>query len=179
MFTTNDYCAHEPETCHFKLYNSKEKHMEQHKQKMDRFNDHNFLPQFIDKYRELPCLWQVKHPFYTNKRKRQAALDQLLNLVKLQIPTANINYLKVKIGGLRSTYNREGKKVQDSMRSGAAADDIYVLRLWYYDRLRFLSDQTEIRPSLSTYPSISDEASEVQPGPSTQEEDVEKPSMSQ
>ncbi|PIO10395.1 hypothetical protein AB205_0198940 [Aquarana catesbeiana] len=49
-------------------------------EKMDGFNDHNFLPLFIDKYRELPCLWQIKHPQYNNKQKRQAALEELLEL---------------------------------------------------------------------------------------------------
>ncbi|PIO09819.1 hypothetical protein AB205_0147820, partial [Aquarana catesbeiana] len=47
---------------------------------MNGFNDHNFLPLFIDKYRELPCLWQVKHPQYKHKQKRQAALEKLLEL---------------------------------------------------------------------------------------------------
>ncbi|XP_073448998.1 uncharacterized protein [Aquarana catesbeiana] len=149
---------------------------------MDGFNDHNFLPLFIDKYRELPCLWQVRHPHYNHKQKRQAALEKLLELVKPVVPTATIPYLKAKIGGLRSTYLRERKKVTDSQRSGAAADDVYVPRLWYYERLRFLSDHTEVRESLSTLPSTLPstpaEASDVQPGPSSQEE-VEEPSWSQ
>ncbi|PIO13323.1 hypothetical protein AB205_0160550 [Aquarana catesbeiana] len=150
--------------------------------KMDGFNDHNFLPLFIDKYRELPCLWQVKHPQYNNKQKRQAVLEKLLELVTPVVPTATIPYLKAKIGGLRSTYLRERKKVMDSQRSGAAADDIYVPRLWYYERLRFLSDQTGVRESLSTLPSTLPstpaEASNVQPGTSSQEE-MEEPSWSQ
>ncbi|PIN91609.1 hypothetical protein AB205_0051860 [Aquarana catesbeiana] len=141
---------------------------------MNGFNDHNFLPLFIDKYRELPCLWQVRHPHYNNKQKRQAALEKLLELVKPVVPTATIPYLKTKIGGLRSTYLRERKKVTDSQRSRAAADDVYVPRLWYYERLRFLSDHTEVRESLSTLPSTLPstpaEASDVQPGPSSQEE---------
>ncbi|XP_073450100.1 uncharacterized protein [Aquarana catesbeiana] len=95
---------------------------------------------------------------------------------------STIPYLKAKIGGLRSTYLRERKKVQDSQRSGAAADEVYVPRLWYYDRLRFLSDQTEVRESLSTLPSTLSstpaEAYDVQPGTSSQEE-VEEPSWSQ
>ncbi|PIO10441.1 hypothetical protein AB205_0090050 [Aquarana catesbeiana] len=149
---------------------------------MDGFNDHNFLPLFIDKYRELPCLWQARHPHYNNKQKRQAALEKLLELVKPVVPTATIPYLKNKTGGLRNTYLRERKKVTDSQRSGAAADDVYVPRLWYYERLRFLSDHTEVRESLSTLPSTLPstpaEASDVQPGPSSQEE-VEEPSWSQ
>ncbi|PIO38026.1 hypothetical protein AB205_0199790 [Aquarana catesbeiana] len=119
-------------------------------EKIDLFNNEDFIPIFNDMYRELPCLWQVYHLFYDNKPKRKAALDQLLEFVKPVIPTADIPYLKALIGGMRSTYNRECKKVQDSLRSGAAADDIYVPRLWYYDRLNFLSHQNEPRPALSS-----------------------------
>ncbi|PIO13969.1 hypothetical protein AB205_0088270 [Aquarana catesbeiana] len=108
---------------------------------MDLVNDHDFMPIFIDMFRELPCLWQVNHPEYKNQTKRKAALDNLLVIVKPVIPTADITYLKILIGGMRSTYLREHKKVQDSQRSGAA-DDIYVLRLWYYDRLHFLAGPT-------------------------------------
>ncbi|PIO09834.1 hypothetical protein AB205_0081500, partial [Aquarana catesbeiana] len=94
---------------------------------------------------------------------------------------ADITYLKILIGGLRSTYVRERQKVQDSQRSGAA-DDIYVPRMWYYDRLHFLAGQTEPRSSLSslpsTLPSPPAEASDTQPGPSRQQH-VEEPRLSQ
>ncbi|PIO12886.1 hypothetical protein AB205_0029660 [Aquarana catesbeiana] len=43
-------------------------------EKMDLFNNEDFIPIFIDMYRELPCLWQVNHPFYNNKPNRKAAL---------------------------------------------------------------------------------------------------------
>ncbi|PIO11949.1 hypothetical protein AB205_0115110, partial [Aquarana catesbeiana] len=145
---------------------------------VDKFTAPDFLPNFIDKYRELPCLWQVQCRDYSNKLKRNAVMEKLFQLVKTVYPTADITYLKAKIGSLRSTYNRERKKVQDSQRSGASADGVYVPRLWYYHNLCFLSDQTEPRPSLSTLPSTSAEAPEVQPGgPSTQEEDMEEPSL--
>ncbi|PIO24961.1 hypothetical protein AB205_0150220 [Aquarana catesbeiana] len=148
---------------------------------MDLVNDHDFMPIFIDMFRELPCLWQVNHPHYNNQPKRKAALDQLLEFVKQVILTADMPYLKALIGGLRSTYLREQKKVQDSLRSGAA-DAIYVPRLWYYDRLHFLAGQTEPRPALSslpsTLPSPPAEASDIHPGPSRQQH-VEEPSLSQ
>ncbi|PIO24465.1 hypothetical protein AB205_0051380 [Aquarana catesbeiana] len=81
------------------------------KEKMDLFNDVDFIPMFIDMNRELPCLWQVNHPFYSNKPNRKAALDQFLEFVKPVILTATIPYLKALIGDMRSTYNRKCKKV--------------------------------------------------------------------
>ncbi|PIO29351.1 hypothetical protein AB205_0048660, partial [Aquarana catesbeiana] len=148
---------------------------------MDILKDNDYMASFIDMFRELPCLWQINHPHYKNQTKRKAALDQLLEFVKTVVPTADITYLKILIGGLRSTYLREHKKVQDSQRSGAA-DDIYVPRLWYYDRLHFLAGQTEPRPALSslpsTLPSTPTEASDDQPEPSRQQH-VKEPSLSQ
>ncbi|PIO32086.1 hypothetical protein AB205_0016650 [Aquarana catesbeiana] len=147
---------------------------------MDILKDTDFMPIFNDVFRELPCLWEVNHPHYKNQTKRKAALDQLLEFVKTVIPTADMTYLKIQIGGLRSTYLREHKKVQDSQRSGAA-DDIYVPRKWYYDRLHFLAGQTEPRSSLSSLPSMllspPAEASDAQPGPSRQQH-VEEPRLS-
>ncbi|PIO14698.1 hypothetical protein AB205_0146550 [Aquarana catesbeiana] len=148
---------------------------------MDILNDTDFMAIFSDMFRELPCLWEINHPHYKNQTTRKAALDQLFEIVKQVIPTADMTYLKILIGGLRSTYLRECKKVQDSQRSGAA-DDIYVPRMWYYDRLHFLAGQTEPRSSLSslpsTLPSPPAEASDAQPGPSRQQH-VEEPSLSQ
>ncbi|PIO24973.1 hypothetical protein AB205_0101120 [Aquarana catesbeiana] len=151
-------------------------------EKMDLLNDHDFIPIFLDMFRELPCLWQVNHPDDNNQTKRKAALDQLVEFMKLVIPTADIPYLMALIGGMRNTYLRERKKVQDSLRSGAAEDDIYVPRLWYYNRLHFLAGQTAPRPALSSLPSrlpsTPAEASDDQPGPSRQQH-VEEPSLSQ
>ncbi|PIO23648.1 hypothetical protein AB205_0068650 [Aquarana catesbeiana] len=134
--------------------------------------DNDFISLFIDMVRELSCLWEINNPHYKNQTKRKAALDKLLEIVKQVIPTADITYLKIVIGGLRSTYVRERQKVQDSQRSGAA-DDIYVPRMWYYDRLHFLAGQTEPRSSLSslpsTLPSPPAKASDAQPEPSRQQ----------
>ncbi|PIO11921.1 hypothetical protein AB205_0022230 [Aquarana catesbeiana] len=148
---------------------------------MDILNDTDFMAIFIDMFRELPCLWEINHPHYRNQTERKAVLDQLLEIVKQVIPMADITYLKILIGGLRSTYVREHQKVQDSQRTGAA-DDIYVPRMWYYDRLHFLAGQTEPRPSLSSLPSTltspSAKASDAQPGTSRQQH-VEEPRLSQ
>ncbi|PIO10435.1 hypothetical protein AB205_0217700 [Aquarana catesbeiana] len=141
--------------------------------------DNDFMSVFLEMLRELPWLWEIKHPHFKNQAKRKAALEQLCEIVKQVIPTADITYLKILIGCLRNTYLRERKKVQDSQRS-EAADDIYVPRM-YYDRLHFLAGQTQPRPSLSslpsTLPSPPAEASDAQPGPSRPH--VEEPRLSQ
>ncbi|PIO31924.1 hypothetical protein AB205_0059210, partial [Aquarana catesbeiana] len=153
---------------------------------MKQFKESEFMGQFIDKYRDMRNLWEVKNPLYRNKPARKASLEKLLQFVKTQVSKADILFVEKKIGSLRSTYRKELNKVQASMRSRAAAEDVYVPSLWYYNRMQFLEDQMEARESLSTLPSSLPstipsnpaEASEDQPGPSILEE-VEEPSWSQ
>ncbi|PIO26927.1 hypothetical protein AB205_0030980, partial [Aquarana catesbeiana] len=131
-------------------------------------------------------LWEVKNLLYHNKPARKASLEKLLQFVKTQVPNADMEFVERKIGSLRSTYRKELNKVQASMRSGAAAENVYVPSLWYYNRMQFLEDQMEARESLSTLPSCLPstlpstpaKASEDQPGPSILEE-VEEPSWNQ
>lgn len=40
---------------------------------------------------------------------------------------------------MRSQYQRENRKVKDSSRSGAGADDIFVPKWVHYKKMRFLS----------------------------------------
>ncbi|PIO11216.1 hypothetical protein AB205_0037510 [Aquarana catesbeiana] len=118
-----------------------------------QFKDPVFLSAFIDKYREMKNLWEVKHPQYYLKHVRKSTLERLLSFVQTTIPEATMETLLKKIGILRNMYKREHNKIHESMRSGASADDVYVPRLWYYNKLRFLDDQTEAKASLSTLPS--------------------------
>ncbi|PIO24932.1 hypothetical protein AB205_0142200, partial [Aquarana catesbeiana] len=139
-----------------------------------KFKDPEFLTQFIEKYREMRNLWEVKHPQYYIKPVRKATLQRLLAFVQTFIPEATVEIVDRKIGILRNMYRSEHNKIQTSLRSGASADYVYRPRLWYYNKLRFLDDQTAARESLSTLPSTLPstpaEADEDQPGISILEE---------
>ena len=98
---------------------------------------------------------------------------------KTVYPRANKTQIKAKIGSLRSTFLRELKKIESSKRSGAAADDVYVPKLWYFSSLMFLKDQTEPRQHLSTFPSASAEATDTEAEPTQDEEEEEELSLPQ
>ncbi|PIO11954.1 hypothetical protein AB205_0017470, partial [Aquarana catesbeiana] len=117
-----------------------------------KFKEPEFLSAFID-HREMRNLWEVKHPQYYLKHVGKSTLERLLTFVQTYIPEATMEMLLSKIGILRNMYKRKHNNIQNSMRSGASSDDVYVPRLWYYSKLRFLDDQTEARASLSTLPS--------------------------
>ncbi|PIO23547.1 hypothetical protein AB205_0159440 [Aquarana catesbeiana] len=53
---------------------------------VDKFTAPDSLPNFIQQYRELPCPWQVTCRDFSNKIKRKAAMEKLLELRRLCIP---------------------------------------------------------------------------------------------
>lgn len=57
----------------------------------------DFVLEVIEKYKSYPCLWQVKHPDYHNREKRNAAMNALLALFKTKDPEANLDTVKKKI----------------------------------------------------------------------------------
>ncbi|XP_077311733.1 uncharacterized protein LOC143930920 isoform X2 [Lithobates pipiens] len=143
--------------------------------KMDPFNNANFMGLFIELYMEMPCLWQFHNTFYNDRSKRNAALEKLLSLVRIVVPMADMTYLNRKIVAMKMTYLRERKKYLESLRAGDT-DAVYYPRMVHFDRLHFLVDQgvprPPLRPPLSRlpprHPSPPAEASDVQPGPSRQ-----------
>ncbi|KAK9711262.1 Alcohol dehydrogenase transcription factor Myb/SANT-like [Popillia japonica] len=62
---------------------------------------------------------------------------------------ANRDFVVKKIQSLRGSFRKEAKKVEESKRSGASADDVYVPSLWYYDLLLFTKDQEMPTSSIS------------------------------
>ncbi|KAH9636729.1 hypothetical protein HF086_007627 [Spodoptera exigua] len=92
------------------------------------------LEDFIEIYRSNPCLWQIKNKDYHNRDKKKAAYKLLIE--KLRIIR-------------RSNVRKEKKKYEQSLKSGASADDVYRIKLWYYDLFNFIHDQCTPRKSSS------------------------------
>ena len=63
---------------------------------------------------------------------------------------ANRDSVVKKINNLRSTYNKELKKVQASKTSGSGSDGTYTPKLSYFHLLHFIKDQNvDCEPSFS------------------------------
>jgi len=108
------------------------------------------LEDFIRAYQGLPCLWRIKSKEYHDKPKKEAAYKILLEKYKLIDPNADRDAVVKKINSFRTNFRREKKKIEESLRSGAGADDVYEPSLWYYNVLfDFLSDQETPRNSFS------------------------------
>uniref|UniRef100_A0A6P7GIB1 Uncharacterized protein LOC114343021 n=1 Tax=Diabrotica virgifera virgifera TaxID=50390 RepID=A0A6P7GIB1_DIAVI len=98
-----------------------------------------FWTELIELYRENSCLWNSTSKDYTNKWKRQASYEKLLEKLKAVNPTATLDNLKKKIGNMRTAFQREFKKVQASKETGTNTDDVYEPTLWYYDLMSFIT----------------------------------------
>ncbi|RVE39903.1 hypothetical protein evm_015447 [Chilo suppressalis] len=120
------------------------------------------LLEFISIYQSEPCLWKVKSKIYHNRDLRNAALDKLLSKYKEIDAEANRDAVLKKINSLRTAYQKERKKVEESKRSGAGADAVYVPKLWYYKELSFINDQNVARTSVSNVDENEESADEEQ-----------------
>ncbi|XP_073818304.1 uncharacterized protein [Musca autumnalis] len=93
----------------------------------------HWLGEFIEQYQTEECLWQPKHPDYSNNTVRNKAYDKLVEKLKEVEPNPDRNMVVRKINSLRSAFRREYRKLHSKQN--------YVTRLWYYDKLSFIADQ--------------------------------------
>ena len=110
---------------------------------MDTLRERDNMMRFIDKYRELRNLWEIKNNQYHNSVVRRATLEQLAIYMQTWVPEADSTMINNKINNIRNAYKKRFKEVRASRRSGAAADEVQEPKLWYYKHLRFLDDQIE------------------------------------
>ncbi|XP_076034492.1 uncharacterized protein LOC143021096 isoform X1 [Oratosquilla oratoria] len=110
--------------------------------------DKEFWTEFIELYKEHPCLWKVKSKDYTDKGKRNCAYDVLVAKLREKERSATRDTVARKINNLRSSYRKELKKVKTSKKSGAAAENVYIPALWYFDLLHFIKDHGMVRSSV-------------------------------
>ncbi|XP_064082898.1 uncharacterized protein LOC135198856 [Macrobrachium nipponense] len=123
--------------------------------------DKRFWGEFFQLYKEQPCLWQIKSNHYLNKYIKNEAYGKLAEKLKEKYPDATTDLVKKKINIYRSNFRKEAKKVEDSMRSGTGADDVYTPTWTYYEDLMFLKDQEAIRTSTSKLQAHEAKISEV------------------
>ena len=82
-------------------------------------SDHTKTFAFIEDYRSFTALWNVNHEGYTNKIKRNDALNALATNYKM-----SVKEVKKKIQSLLSYFAKEHQKVTEK-KSGAGVDDVY------------------------------------------------------
>ncbi|XP_073441567.1 uncharacterized protein [Dendrobates tinctorius] len=103
----------------------------------------DFLRDFFDMYHSMPCLWKIKSADYSNRMKKKEAYPKLVELSKKHYPNEAVDeaVIKKRIQGLRTVYRKELNKAENSSKSGAGSEDVYVPKLCYFDLLAFTRDQ--------------------------------------
>jgi hypothetical protein len=108
-----------------------------------------FLSELIILYRSVPCLWRVKSKEYLDRNSKDKAWDSIVEKFREVDPETDKGSVVKKINSLKTSWRRENKKIRESMRSGAGADDVYVPKLWYFDLLNYIEDEETPRDSLT------------------------------
>lgn len=108
-----------------------------------RTYSHELLTEFIEAFRNNPCLWKIRSNDYKDKNLKLQAYNNLLEIIRKVERDATIENVKKKINSLRAGFRKEHKKVQDSKKTGSGTDQVYVPKLWYYSQLEFLKDQAQ------------------------------------
>ncbi|XP_055910353.1 uncharacterized protein LOC129944732 [Eupeodes corollae] len=97
-----------------------------------------FIVELIEVYETLPALWNVKCKEYSNRNLKSDQYENMLAKYRERYPDADKAQLIQKLNSLRTNYRKELKKISDSEKSGAVADEVVEPSLWYFDALHFL-----------------------------------------
>lgn len=73
--------------------------------------ERSMLEELIENYQSSRCLWDIQCDSYSNRDRRNAAFNSLLEIYKKVYPDATIATLKKKLENMRSAFKREEKKV--------------------------------------------------------------------
>lgn len=77
-------------------------------------------------------MWLIKSKDYSDRNKKDLAYTVLVKKYKEFDALVDRNMVVEKINKLRTIYKKELSKINNSSKSGAGADDIYKLSLWYF-----------------------------------------------
>ncbi|XP_063389500.1 uncharacterized protein LOC134675217 isoform X3 [Cydia fagiglandana] len=86
---------------------------------------------FVESFLEARLLWDPKDENKNNKGLRADAYDKLLEQYQRIDESASLADMKNKLANMRTTFNRERKKVTDSIQNGDVR--VHQPTLWYYD----------------------------------------------
>ena len=99
-----------------------------------------FWSEFFELYKNLPSLWCLKHPDYSNREIKANDYNKLAYKLGEVYPDANRELVVRKINTYRTSFRKELQKLREHTRYGKE----YTPTLWYFDNLSFLIDQVQL-----------------------------------
>jgi hypothetical protein len=110
----------------------------------------------IELYHGNQCLWDGQRVDYKNRNKKTDAWNNIAE--EMGTPR---NIIEAKMHSIRSQFMRERNNVQNSKKSGAGADEVYVPARFAYQHLLFLLNNVDPGDSSDTLSQHSQSAGEI------------------
>ncbi|XP_067626854.1 uncharacterized protein [Eurosta solidaginis] len=103
----------------------------------------DFIDDFIEEYKNNPCLWKADCTNFKNRSKRQEAYLKLIEVAAKHGEHYNIERTKQKINNLRCAFRQQLKKFIEAKNKGEK-DETYCPKRRYFESLMFLKDEENI-----------------------------------
>ncbi|XP_065369690.1 uncharacterized protein LOC135961961 [Calliphora vicina] len=103
----------------------------------------DFIDDFIQEYKNNPCLWKADSANYKNRVKRQEAYMKLIDVAAKHGEHYNVERTKQKINNLRCAFRHQLKKYNE-LKTKGEKEEPYCPKRKYFESLMFLKDE-EIR----------------------------------
>lgn len=100
----------------------------------------DFIDDFIQEYRNNPCLWKADSVNYKNRSKRQEAYMKLIDVAAKHGEHYNVERTKQKINNLRCAFRHQLKKYNE-LKSKGEKEEPYCPKRKYFESLMFLKDE--------------------------------------
>ena len=94
-------------------------------------------------YQKEETLWKMNSPWYRNKAARQEACERILVRVQEHMPKATVDTIVRKLKHLRTSFCKQKKMINDSIKAGATGDKVYKPKAWWYYALLFVNNQED------------------------------------
>ncbi|XP_022201818.2 uncharacterized protein LOC111058586 [Nilaparvata lugens] len=111
-------------------------------------SEKQFILEFIDMYRGLPALWNVKCKDYSNRDKKAEQYEVLIEKYRERHPNADRKEVVKKINSLRTNFRKQVKRVRDAEKSGVETKEDESL-MWYFEEMKFLLGLPQKTPTIS------------------------------
>ncbi|XP_017460871.1 PREDICTED: uncharacterized protein LOC108354187 [Rhagoletis zephyria] len=103
----------------------------------------DFIDDFIEEYKNNPCLWKADCTNFKNRTKRQEAYLKLIEVAAKHGEHYNIERTKQKINNLRCAFRQQLKKIIESKNKGVK-EEPYCPKRRYFESLMFLKDEENL-----------------------------------
>ncbi|XP_037820473.1 uncharacterized protein LOC119609672 [Lucilia sericata] len=106
-----------------------------------------FILEFIEVYRSLPALWQIKSKEYYNKKEKDLQYKILLKKYRELEPKAEKKDVAMKINSLRTAYRKELKRIEKLEELGTSDNGQTESNLFFFEALDFIRES--LKPNAS------------------------------